>query len=158
IDQIFFKDIGTKLDASPGRMALPTALNFILTALAFFLAFQPKGSTPRKTAQILMMEVLMVSWISFAGYLLGTPYLLWVGTWGSLAINTALAFILVATGYLALFADEGFMFVLTADSSGGVSLRRLLSWSLFFPLAIGYFILSGEHAGLYSLEFGVTIM
>ncbi len=157
IDELFFKDTITKASAHPGRMAFPTALIFSLTSIVFFIFATESSKIKQYIAQSIALVGLIFSLITCIGYFFGTPYLAWVGTYGSLAIHTALAFVFLTAGLLAVRPTEGFMALFVADNIAGMTIRRFLPVVFIVPLALGYLRAWGQKMGFYGTEFGIAL-
>ncbi|MCL5421159.1 MAG: PAS domain S-box protein, partial [Nitrospirae bacterium] len=99
VDRWIFQVPSEKLGLIPvGRMALPTALNFLFASVALFLA----SSLKRRWSADALTRVLagLTTFIGLAfclGYIYGAP-LLYGGTTIPMALNTALSFFVLGLG------------------------------------------------------------
>ena len=75
-----------------------------------------------------------------------------------MALHTALGFVVLAGGILALRSDRGWMRTLTADLIGGDSARRFIPTAIVLPLVVGWLILQGLNANLYDPNFAMSLM
>ena len=99
IDQWIFKVPSEKLGLIPvGRMALPTALNFIFASVALFLAASLKRHwfTDALT-RVLAVLTIFIGLAFCLGYIYGAP-LLYGGTTIPMALNTSIAFFVLGLG------------------------------------------------------------
>ncbi len=158
IDELLFRDIrlGPALGrSSPGRMAPATATNFVLAGLALMLC--NANRSPWLT-QLLASLIAINSGLALAGYLYGAASLYNISQYSSVALHTAVGFLLVALSILFAQPDRGVMSLVTSDSIGGIVVRRLLPVFLVLPAVLGWFRLRGQHAGLYDTEFGLSLL
>jgi len=132
IDQLLFADTSSPQTSSPGRMAPATAVSFILFGAAFlFVDFETHKR--RRPSQWLALVVLANAYLAIMGYLYDVESLYRVAAFTSMAVHTALLFMLLALGLLTSRPAHGFMRAITADDSGGVLIRRLLPVALILP-------------------------
>lgn len=127
IDQFFVKD--TVSVTYPGRLALPTAIGFIFIGAAFFLLGSPLWT--RKQHIFLGIPgsiIISLGVVGLIGFLSGHTE---IGTWGdfvSMAVHTAVGFLVLGAGFVA-----------STLRHCAVEERFLLQW---LPLIIGVGILS----------------
>lgn len=141
----------------PGRMALPTAIDFVLVGAA--LLFLDTETAPGyNRAQVCALAAAAISFLVLVGYLYGVPslYIPQLPLW--MAVPTATAFLVLSAGIMCARAHSGFMRVLTGTGGGGVVARRLIPPALVVPVLFGWLRLLGERAGHYGMEFGLSIM
>ncbi len=156
LDQALFR---SKLDAyqPPNRIAPNTAINLVLLG-AGLLLLDVRTRRGRRPGQLLILVVALLALLAIIGY----AYHAWSFTRLSeayipMALNTALAFGVLAAGILCARPDQGLMAVVTSEHAGGVMARRLLPPALIIPAVLGYFRLLGEMAGLYDSVFGSSL-
>ena len=160
IDQLLFRE---KLESEaavtgiPNRMAPNTALNFFLLGLALLL-LDRQTRRGRWPAQYLILATTMLSFLAIIGYAYGAKSFYGVASFIPMALHTALTFLVLSVGILCARADRGLMALITSDSAGGVTARRLLPAAIFVPVVLGWLRLEGERAGLYGTELGVSLM
>jgi len=153
IDELLFRD--TRSVAYPGRMAPATALSFLLLGLALFLQDRPLPPIMNRATGLLAGVSAL---IPFLGYLYGAPSLYAIGIYASLALPTAVAFLLAASAFLLARPTEAITHLLASDSAAGRLLRRLLPAILLVPVIFGWVQLRGQAAGYYDARFGVALM
>ncbi len=140
----------------PGRMAPATALSFVLLGAAFLLAdVGPRDE--RWPAQWLVVAAGVISLVATLGYAYGVTSLYAVRAYASMALHAALAFLLLASGFLCAQPNRGLVRWARGDNPGGVLIRRLLSAAVLVPVILGGLRLWGERAGLYGTEFGLAL-
>ena len=157
IDEVFARDRLTVPGAGPpGRMSLATALMVGLVGLALLLT-DIRARARLYPALWLATVVGAFALIALMGYAYGVRSLYGVSMFGSVALPTACAFLLLAVGVACARPESGFMARVIADDPGGVLLRRLLPAAVLVPFAAGWFRLKGQDAGWYGTEFGIAL-
>ncbi|MBI2865501.1 MAG: HAMP domain-containing histidine kinase [Chloroflexi bacterium] len=158
IDQLLFTDPDTA-PVPPGRMAITTALSFVMVGIALPLLVFPTKDQRRSylVAQLLAVMVDMLVILSLMGYDFGVEALYSFGPYSAMALHTALTFALLGTGILFARPDHGLMVTFTSESAGGYMARRLLPAVIGVPFALGWLVLAGQRAGLYDPPFGLAI-
>ncbi len=157
IDQLIFKDPQTATTSSPGRMSIVTALNFSLIGTALLL-LDTKTRQRYYPSQFFALAAGALTSTALVGYLYGVESLYNVSSFSSIAIHTALSFVLLALGILCARPQQGIMEIVSAKNIGGEILRRLVPIALLIPVALGWLRLWGQQAGLYETAFGVALM
>jgi signal transduction histidine kinase/CheY-like chemotaxis protein len=155
IDRMLFS---AKLDTyvPPNRMAPNTALNFLLSGLA--LALADAGSVSgRRPSKYLALAPLLLSFLAVTGYAYEVRPFYGLVTYIPMALNTALAFLLLCAGTLLLHPDQGLTKVFASDDLGGSLARRLFPISVGALLLLGWLRLLGEGVGLYDTNVGVSL-
>jgi len=156
IDQLLFnapvEAIGT---APPGRMAGATAVALALTGLALLLLDSRWGRIGSQGAALLGN---LIGVLAILGYAYKVPALYGVGGFSSVALPTAIGFVVVNLGVLFARPQRGLMAVVTSRTVGGVMARRLLPLAILAPFIIGWFRIHGEQLGFYSSDFGVALV
>ncbi|MDP8965520.1 MAG: PAS domain S-box protein, partial [Cyanobacteriota bacterium] len=158
IDQLVFREIPEVAGTShPGRMAPTTALNFILIGFALLLLGRRthQGYYP---VQFLSLTATLFSWQPLLGYAYGFESLYGIASYTRMALLTVLAFIVLCGGILLACPDQGLMRVVTSNSLGGFIARRLLVAAIAIPFVGGYLIIQGYQAGLYNIDFGLSLL
>jgi len=155
MDQLLFQDLDTTAATlAPGRMALMTAITFLLTGCALLLASLRQGGW---IAQWPALIVIVMGWITVLGYLNGVTYMRGLGYFAQMAFHTALAFILLGLGILFQRPSKGVLRLLTANDLGGWLLRRWLPFVVLFPVLLGWLRVNGERYGYFESSFGVVL-
>ncbi len=140
----------------PGRMSGATALGFLLISQAL-LILDWKPSVGRNLSAALGLLAGMIGLLPFAGYLYGVESLYAFSPFSSMALQTALCFMLLAAGVLCARPGHGAFQVLTSEGLGGGLSRRLMPVAIGVPILIGWFQLIGERAGFYRFELGLAL-
>ena len=153
IDELFFRDTVSSATPYPGRMGVNTALNFVLMGIALLLLGR---NSQRGTwlAHICSTVAAVVSLLSFVGYVFEVDIatrLIVLKT--SQAVHTSLGFLILYVGILAVRPHKGLMQAVTSSLVGGAMARRLLPWSLIFPIVLNWFTSQGVKLGWYDTKF-----
>ena len=157
MDELIFRDAKSAEALHPGRMSPATALSFLLVGLALIRAGEHPLRVPWRTSW-LTAPVMFVSTLALVGYAYGVSSLYRVGPYSSMALHTALAFLLLSLSISAADTTRGLMTVLIGDTAGSHLARRLLLTLPPFIFLFGLVRLTGEHAGLYDNRFGLALM
>lgn len=155
IDQILFKeDINPVGTYSPGRMAINTAISFILQGTALFLL----SRRLYYATQFLSLTSFLIAFMGLLGYLYKIDSFYGLGVYSQMALHTAITFIILAVGILFACPERGFMKTATSELAGGVMLRRLLLAILIMPPSLGWLVLMGKRTNLYNEEVAVALL
>jgi hypothetical protein len=142
----------------PGRMSGVSAVEVLLSSAALPLTWQPQAKRRvRLVGATLATIVLLIATIAVLGHIFGVLKLSTFGSYGSVAIHTALALVAIAIGVLALARDVGWVRQLTGDSAGATAAQILLPVVIVGPAALGWVLVQGSRAGLYDTEFRVAL-
>ena len=136
------------------RLAPVTALAF--SALGLALLAMARGH-PR-LAQALILPLGFATGVAVVGYAYRVEVLYAYPGQGTTSLPTALAFVVLSIGTLALRPDAGLLKPLASDTPAGVGARRLLPAAILAPVLIGWARLQGERAGLYPAELGLPLV
>jgi len=158
IDQLLFVDSATAANAYPGRMAVATALNFVMIATALLLNRPPARGVASTVAAIQAVLVMLSSYIAILGYVYNVSALYTVVPFSSVALHTALLFLMLGAGFMLKESKAGLMQLVTSPYSGGRAARRLLPYILLVPPALGWLGLEGERLGLFEAEFAMAVV
>jgi PAS domain S-box-containing protein len=159
IDELLLRDLLTNRTTShPGRMGLNTALNFMFIGIALAVTGHQKKRRSYWYAQII---TLLVAVISLQG-LIGTAYkvenLYGITSYTtSMALHTALTFLVLCLGILWTYPNRGLMRVIMSDGYGGFLARRLLISAIALPFVLGWLILQGQQTGKYDAAFAISL-
>ncbi len=154
LDQLLFRDQASPATPYPGRMDVNTAINFGLTSAGLGLISWRRS----KLGQALIWLTLLIAMQALIGYGYGVQifYQLSVQT-GSMAFITALCFIVLSAGILALRPHQGLMQPLTAPLDGGKLAQRVLPTAILFPVGLGWLLVQGYRLNYYGPGFGLSV-
>ncbi len=155
IDQLVFRESpGAVLTSNLGRMAPTTAFNFFIVGVALLLL----GKQHYLSFQLIVLIEGVVAFLAVLGYMYGVTGLYKI-PWGtSMAIHTAVMFLLITGSVLFARPDEGIMRVVTSNLLGGAIVRRILPVALTMVVTGGWVSLQGERAGYYGTEYAVALL
>ncbi|MGB5105306.1 MAG: PAS domain S-box protein [Candidatus Zixiibacteriota bacterium] len=157
LDQLLFRD---SVDATetfvPGRMALITCVCFIMSGLALHV-IAANYRNIRRLADIFAVLTGLAAIFVLLGYAYDEAALRHFGFPGSMAVHTAIAFLMVASGTLTLNPEERISAPIFTNTPVGIMLRWLLPASVLIPVLVGWLRVAGERAGLYSTGVGVSL-
>jgi signal transduction histidine kinase len=150
--QILFDDASRTMPY-PDRMALLTAINFVLIGLSLFLAVRRR---PNPRLVVTTSGVAFAgSLYAFVGYIYGTQQATGT-TFYEMAIHTSLGFMVLSIGP-PLVAGGIASRLLVESGSVRTILRRLLPLSAVAAIFLAWLRLVGQRAGLYGTEVGVEL-
>jgi PAS domain S-box-containing protein len=157
LDSLFFPNRLTDEFGLSNRMAPNTAALMLFSALSLML-LEVEGRRGIRPAQLPALITGFFSLLAALGYAYGALELYGVGINIPMALNSALTFCVLAVALLAARPATGFMRMLTSDTPGGVTARRLLPAALIVPVLLGVVRLWGERAGLIQPQLGVPLL
>ncbi|MCP3104303.1 PAS domain S-box protein [Myxococcus sp. K15C18031901] len=164
IDRFLFADTVRRLaPKTPGRPSPLTSVCFVLTGTALLLLHVQtrRGWHPARPVallQAILAAQALISYVYLEEPRLGPPQ---VGShalpYYPVAIHTALLFLLLALGILAVHPRHGIIGVLLRDDAGGLTARRLLPATVLLPLIVWGLHLLSERHGLWGLPFNTSV-
>ena len=156
IDELITSDKFAKpsLGPPPGRMAFTTAINFLVLGPALIALHRNRGVA---TAQLVAFVTGLVSVLSLLSYLAGEKSVSAYNPYTSMALPTAFAFVVLATGFLSYRPDSGPVSVLLGDGLGGYLARRLVPVVVGATIGLAWLVLAGTWAGYYQPAFGIVL-
>lgn len=157
IDQLLFQDTATNVGNYPGRMSPNTAINFILISLALLLLPQ-KTRRHYQIVQLCTLIAAMISGLALVGYAYDVRSLYQISGHTSLALHTAITFIVLCGGILLARPEQGLIKIITRKNLGGFIARRLLIAAIVIPFILGWLIYQGQQAGLYTPTFSLSLL
>ncbi|MBI1272299.1 hypothetical protein GC174_17870 [bacterium] len=140
---------------APGRMSPSTALYFLLLSIATLL-FDHNRRFP--WAQLIILATLFLALLNLVGYLYGLPELCGLGAFSRIAAPTALGFILLGTAMLMIRPYQRVSYLLTNDTTGGMTARTILPVALICPITLGWIGSLGQEWGLWNWSFAAAFM
>jgi PAS domain S-box-containing protein len=156
IDQFLFRDTATAPPLHPGRPAFATALNFSLLGGAFLL-MEVDTRVSRYFAQGMGLIVFSIGFLALMGYAYHVSALYYVPAYSSMALHTAILFVLLSLALPCARPERGWIEMVTEEGPCGTLLRLLLPAVVLGPPIIGGVWLAWERAGLYQSRFGLAL-
>lgn len=156
IDELVFQDYSTVVPASPpGRMAIGTALGFVMISAALLvLDLEPRqGWAPSE-------------WLGLLGALTGAAALLAYAFgihqfqfryYATIGLHTATLLLVLGLGILAARPRRGLISVISSDRLGGKIARMVLPSVILVQVALGWLSVQGVKAGVYGTMFGFAL-
>ena len=155
IDELVFDD-PFSAGAYPGRMSLGTALALAL-AVGGMLALDSRHRAVRVAAHLPLLAAGGIGLIGLIGHASGLHELYWRSQSSTMAVETAVAIVLLVVGVFAVAPVEGLIAVVARSSPGGRLLRRLVPAAVLAPAAFLVPIGRGAHAGWFGFDVGVLL-
>ncbi len=143
-------------DAAPGRMAVHTAFCFFLLGINLLLLhFRRARALP---AQILAILIFLVALLGMLGYVFGNAVFYRIGSPTSMAVHTAIAFLLLSLGILFARPQQGVSSIFVRQDAGGILARRLIPCAIVIPPLVCWLLLLGARSRIYTLELGICLL
>lgn len=139
----------------PNWMAPNTAGAFVLTAIALLLLHAGRRVV---LAQVLTLAVALAALLALIGYTYSLDAFYHFSTYVPMALLAALNFFLLSIGLFAARSRQGLVSAVTSAGPAGSTARRLLPAAVVVPILLGWLRLIGQRRGIYSSEFGVSLM
>ncbi len=157
IDQMLFNEpLPSPATAAPGRMAQMTAVNITLLGAALLLIdIDTRGG--KRPSNWLALAIAANSFLAILGYLYGVDSLYRIAAMASMALHTAILFVVCSIALVCARPGSSLVRRITSDTAGGLILRRLLPAVILVPPFVGWLRWQGEQAGYYSTAFGLAI-
>lgn len=156
LDQLLFRDGSAVHTVHPGRLAPQTAINFVLIGCA--LALRGRRAARSRSVELLVGIAFVSAMFAVIGYGYGVPNLAGLPSLTPIALNSAVAFLVLCVGVIASQPGGMFVEVLRSPGPGGVVARRLLPLAIVLLPVFGGLTLLGERDGLYSQTYDVALL
>ena len=169
IDELLVRDPAATLASDPGRMGLNAAIDFSLVGIALWLANRQEPQPPQWQHRVKLDRIaISQSLATVAGFIALQAvvsyanndrvfYQLSIFT-TEMTLQTAIVFVVLCGGILALSSQRGWMRVLTSDLVGGDVARRFVPIAIVVPLVLGWLILRGHQANFYDTNLAFSLM
>ncbi|BDQ13208.1 sensor histidine kinase [Sediminibacterium sp. TEGAF015] len=157
LDSIRFDDLlfRQKVESSyiNSHLAPTTAVLFLLSGI-IMLSNSSKIPVLLKLRNLLSLLIFIVSYASILGYLYGRDSAYRVEGISTIALSTAILFLLVSIGLFLSNIKHGLPKLFVSILEGSSLFRKVTLFMLVFPPFLGYLRILGEKRGLYSHEYG----
>ena len=155
IDEFPFRDAAGRADkiAYPGRPAPTTLVCFVLTGVALLVRH-----TRWRIEEVLMAPVAAIAALCLAGYAYSIPAFYGPASAAKMALNTGIAFLLIAFGVVFAQEDGRLKRLLSTTDPGSVMARRLIPLAVLVPLTLGWLRLKGQEDGVFGLRVGTWLL
>jgi signal transduction histidine kinase len=150
LDELVFKDHPMPdITSNPGRMSPLVAFNFLLTGTAL-LVWGKTGKLGTRVFEYSGIAAFIMPVVVTLGYLFSASSLYSFTTVTGVALITALVFLVLLTGILAVKTERGFTTILLSRTRGGLVLRFLLPSSLIAIILLDWISLRAANVGIIS--------
>ncbi len=139
---------------SLGKMDPVSALNFILVGAALLIL---GARLNLGFAQGLVLVVIFLALLAFVDYLCEVSSLYGFAVFTKMAPHTAIVFLILGVGALSALPEQGLFGILTSETVGGVTARRLLPAAIGSPIVLALLSIGGQGVGFYAMNFGVAL-
>lgn len=158
IDQLLFAAQLDQESGHPNRMAPNTAVCFFLLGWAM-LSMRSQTEASIQTAQALTVIPALFTLLAIVGYIYGTESFYGIGSYIPMALNTAIAFLILSVTILFAHPHQGYMRVLTGGGAAGKAATILLPATLIVPFLVGWVTLAALNAKLFdpALDHAISV-
>jgi signal transduction histidine kinase len=155
IDQVLFSQRIGPAGMPANEMAPNTALNLVLCGLALIF-FDSHADQVFRPAEALAIGAGLIALLALLGYAYRILSFYRLGASLPMALDTAVAFGFLVTGFLAARPERGVMKIITSSTSGGSLARRLLPMAILIPSVLGAMLVAAEENGFVEHELAVS--
>lgn len=160
IDSIRFDDLifQNKIENSliNSHMAPITTVLFVFSGITM-LSAQSKRKWLVWIHQTMSIATFIIAYASTLGYIYGRDSAYVVEGVSTIALSTAILFLLMSTGLFLSNVSQGLPKLFVSMLEGSVLFRRGIIFILIFTSLLGYLRIKGELLGLYSTERGAEL-
>lgn len=158
IDELLMKDknVISSADFYPGRMAQGTSLSFALLGIAL-LFINAENKKARRFSQYILHIITLIGFLAVVGYILGVPIFYKLSALGTMAIHTAVAFVIISITVSLWNQEMGITGLLTGNGVGNVMARQLYPTLTLAVLFLSIIRILLHRTQLISVEFGIAI-
>ena len=155
IGQITPLELEIVAEHDPERMSLIGSIIFMLLGCALFLLGRDAAA---RWVEGLTLIAALNALVPAIGYLYGKSTLYQLPYYGTVALSTTVLYLLLCAAILVSRPTRGLMSIISNNSAGGITARRLLPAAILLPIAIDRLQFWGHQAGLYDTTFGMITM
>lgn len=153
IDDWMFPDPG---DATPGRMALMTAVDLVLIAAAIWM-IDIKVRQHFHPSNWLALVVAVNAYAAILGYLYGVESFYRLAAATAMALHTATLLLASSVAVVLVRPGSRLMSRILRDDAAGIVNRRLLPVALLMPPTLAWIVLIGERQSVYGTTFAMLL-
>lgn len=165
IDLLLFPEAVRRWNpAPPGRPSVMAGAGLVATGLSLLL-LDARHRALRRAATVLILGVGLMALRSVAGYTYAVEGIYAAEREGFgpalfpvMSLHAALAFVAVSVGLLLARPDRALPRLLRGADEGSFIARRLLPASIVVPFGLGWLGVLGVRAGLYSSNYGASLI
>lgn len=138
-------------------IASNAAFCFVLTGITLFLL--PAGAMrTHRIIQTITLLLILVAFFSMVGYLYSVEVFYAVLEYIPMSFLSATCFLLLSLACLLANPDKGVMGVITGAYAGSRVARFFIPATIIVPVILGWLRLHGHWRGVFTTEFGVTLL
>lgn len=157
IDQMLFqKQHGVVDPNNPVRMALITAINFIIISAAL-LFIDVEINHKYRPSQYLALISTLIGGLAVIGYAYNVEVLYTVVPYTNVTLYAAIAFVVLGLGVFFARQSGGFMFVIASNSPGGLLMHLMLPQVILITLLAGWGVLKLERLWHWSSGLSISL-
>jgi signal transduction histidine kinase len=154
IDQLLIEEaVGALNTSSPNRMALTSAVNFILAGISILL-WNVKTLRVYRPTQIIAIVGGFISLLGLLAYIYDVSLFYHIPKFTAIAFYAVIDFLLLFIAILFARPNKGIMSIISSDNISGVLSRRVLPLIIILPVIFGFIINYGVNIGLYNYQMG----
>jgi len=155
-DQIAFRE-AVNAGNPPGRMAVSTALGFLLTATSLVLGGTSKERC-KAAAQYLAFMLFFIAISAAVAYLYGGAALRNSKLFSLMALHTSGGFLVLSIGLLFNTTDVGWMSLVASRASAGKLLALMVPAAIMVPTVLGMLCVWAEQNGYITSPLALTLL
>jgi PAS domain S-box-containing protein len=161
IDQLLFVDDPQPVSTlTPGRMSPLTAVCFAFVGSALWLSVTNRRRNSHQNPwveRLAILTILIAAQVVIA-YLYHVHPIIGLTSYTQMAVHSAVCFVVLGIGILIANPTQGLMKIITAQSAGGIIVRRLLPAAIAIPLILGGLRIATARMGWLEPAFGTSIL
>lgn len=158
IDELLMKDKSTVNNEEfyPGRMAQGTSLSFTLLGIALSL-MDNNNKKARRLSQYILHTITLIGFLAIVGYILDVPIFYKLSALGTMAIHTAITFVIISIAASLWNKEMGITGLLTGNGVGNVMARQLFPALTIAVIFLSIIRIMMHRQQLISVEFGIAV-
>jgi len=151
IDQLVIKDLATLPSNFPGRMSGITAVGFALSGIALLLI-------ENNTSQYFSVSMIILSLLAVIGYLFDYQALYQLSGYGTVALHTAITFLILSVAVFFARPYLGLMKIGIGELAGSRAIRLLIPFTVLLTILLGWLVEAGEDIHIFNPGNKVVIL
>lgn len=155
-DQIAYGE-AVNADDPPSRMAVSTALGFLLAAPSLVL-IGTSGKRCKAAAQYFAAALFFIAIFAAVAYLYGGAAIRHSKLFPLMALHTSAGFLVLSLGLLFKTTDVGWMSLVVSKASAGKLLVLMLPAAIIVPTVLGMLCLLAEQNGYITSVLALTLL
>jgi diguanylate cyclase (GGDEF)-like protein/PAS domain S-box-containing protein len=136
-------------ESFPGRPSLLTGINFLILGGA--LLFPSRAVWPAA------LLIFVTAGVAIVGYVYEVSALYQIELYGTIAVHTAMLFIVITMSALLARPEHPPVTLFTTHLAGGRLARLLLPAAIIIPLSLGWLLQQGQQREFYGIEFELAL-